>query len=84
MYTANDFNCENAPKEMVQYAIDTVEDFDARYARAWDIIGLNRCPLRMADEGLYNDIYNAMCEWVMDEFESYPEDFDYDIEEIFG
>jgi hypothetical protein len=84
MYTADDFNCENAPKKMVQYVVDTVEDFDARYARAWDIIGLNRCPLRMADESLYDDIYDAMCEWVMDEFESYPEDFDYDIEEIFG
>lgn len=84
MYKAEDFNCKNAPKEMVQYVIDTVEGFDARYARALDIIGRYRCPLQMADEGLYNDIYDAMCEWVNDEFESYPEDFDYDIEEIFG
>ena len=84
MYTSDDFNTENAPEEMVQYVIDTVEDFDARYARAWDVIGVYRCPLRIADEDLYNDIYNAMCEWVKDKFESYPEDFDYEIEEIFG
>lgn len=84
MYTSDDFNTKNAPKEMVQYVVDTVEDFDARYARAWDVIGAYRCPLRIADEDMYNDIYNAMCEWVMDELESYPEDFDYDIEEIFG
>ena len=84
MYTAEDFNLKNAPKEMVQYVIDTVEDFDARYTRALGIIGSYRCPLQMADEGLYNDIYDAMCEWVNDEFESYPEDFDYEIEEIFG
>lgn len=73
MYTAEDFNLGNAPKEMVQYVIDNVEDFDARYARALDIIGRYRCPLRMADESLYNDIYNSMCEWVMDK-----------VEEIFG
>ena len=84
MYTSDDFNTENAPKEMVQYVIDTVEDFDARYAHAWDIIGLNRCPLRMADESLYNDIYDAMCEWMQDEYDCIPEDFDFDIEEIFG
>lgn len=84
MYKPEDFNLTNAPKEMVQYVLDNVEDFEARYARAWDIIGRNRCPLRMADEALYDDIYNSMCEWVNDELESYPEDFDYDIEEIFG
>lgn len=84
MYTKDDFNTENAPKEMVQYVIDTVEDFDARYARAWDTIGLNRCPLRMADESLYDDIYDAMCEWMQDEYDCIPEDFDVDIEEIFG
>lgn len=73
MYKAEDFNCKNAPKEMVQYIIDTVEGFDARYARALDIIGHYRCPLQMADEGLYNDIHDAMCDWMQDK-----------IEEIFG
>ena len=73
MYTADDFNTKNAPKEMVQYIIDTVEGFDARYTRALDIIGRYRCPLQMADEGLYNEIYDAMCDWMQDK-----------IEEIFG
>ena len=33
MYTANDFNTANAPKEMVQYVIDNVEDFEPRNSR---------------------------------------------------
>ena len=81
MYTADDFNTENAPKEMVQYVIDNVQDFNARYARAWKIIGRDRCPLRMASYGLYSDIEEYIGEWCHDN-----EDCSnlYDIEEIFG
>lgn len=81
MYTADDFNTENAPKEMVQYVIDNVQDFNARYARAWKIIGRDRCPLRMASYGLYSDIEEYIGEWGHDN-----EDCSnlYDIEEIFG
>ena len=81
MYTADDFNTENAPKEMVQYVIDNVQDFDARYASAWKIIGRDRCPLRMASYDLYSDIEEYIGEWCHDN-----EDCSnlYDIEEIFG
>ena len=81
MYTADDFNTENAPKEMVQYVIDNVQDFNARYARAWKIIGRDRCPLRIASYGLYSDIEEYIGEWCHDN-----EDCSnlYDIEEIFG
>ncbi len=81
MYTEDDFNTKNAPKEMVQYVIDNVQDFNARYARAWEIIGRDRCPLRMASYGLYSDIEEYIGEWCHDN-----EDCSnlYDIEEIFG
>ena len=85
MYTAEDFNCENAPKEMVEYAINHVDNFDARYARAWDIIGRYRCPLKMADESLYDDIYDALSDWCIENDElCYLDDGCVDVEEIFG
>ena len=84
MYTAEDFNCENAPKEMVQYVIDNVEDFELRYQHALGIIETKRCSLWYADGMLYDDIYDAMCNWMQDEYDCIPEDFDFDIEEIFG
>lgn len=84
MYTADDFNCKNAPKEMVQYVVDTVEDFDARYARALDIIGRYRCPLSMADYPLFADIHSAMADWAIDHNVSDEEFDEFDIEEIFG
>lgn len=81
MYTADDFNTENAPKEMVQYVIDNVVDFEPRYQQALSIIGHDRCPLRMASYGLYSDIEEYIGEWCHDN-----EDCSdlYDIEEIFG
>lgn len=81
MYTANDFNTENAPKEMVQYVIDNVVDFEPRYQHALEIIERYRCPLRMASSGLYSDIEEYIGEWC-----HYNEDCSnlYDIEEIFG
>jgi hypothetical protein len=85
MYKAEDFNLENAPKEMVQYVIDNVVDFDIRYQRALYIIGRDRCPLRMADESLYNDIYEALSDWCIENDElCYLDDGCVDVEEIFG
>ena len=85
MYTAADFNTENAPKEMVQYIIDNVDDFESRYQHALSIIGRDRCPLRMADPILYDDILDAGADWIVDNDTSDGSEFpEYDIEEIFG
>lgn len=81
MYTPDDFNLDNAPKEMVQFIIDHVDDFEFRYALALDVIGIDRCPLYMADYTLNNDIVDAMEEWCYDNNKD-PDS--YDIEEIFG
>ncbi len=87
MYTSDDFNTENAPKEMVQYVIDNVDDFEPRYQHALSIIGRDRCPLRMANLCLYAEIEDMIKEWCeednwLNENSRNPDD--YDIEEIFG
>lgn len=84
MYTAEDFNCENADEEMVQYVIDNVNDFEPRYQRALGIIGHSRCTLSMADYHLFSDINSAMADWAIDNNVTDEEFDDYDIEEIFG
>ena len=81
MYSAHDFNTENAPKEMVQYIIDHIEEFDARYKVALHFIGRNRCPLIMAGRELYFEIRDRLDEWCEDHG---CDPDDYDIEEIFG
>ena len=85
MFTCKDFDSTDAPAEMVQYIIDNVEDFEPRYKHALSIIGRDRCPLRMADPMLYDDILDAGADWMVDNDTSDGSEFpDYDIEEIFG
>lgn len=81
MYTAEDFNLGNAPKEMVQFVINSVVDFDKHYSRALEIIGADRCPLKMADRRLFDTIQYCIDDWCSDNGHD-PDD--YDIEEIFG
>lgn len=81
MYTADDFNTENAPQEMVQFVINSVVDFDKHYDRALDIIGAERCPLKMADRRLFDTIQDCIDDWCNDNDDD-PDN--YDIEEIFG
>ena len=81
MYKAEDFNLTNAPKEMVQLVIDSIVDFDAIYGRALEIIGSERCPLRIADRRLYDTIQEIIEDWCTD---NGCDPDDYDIEEIFG
>lgn len=84
MYTADDFNTENAPKEMVQYVIDNVDCFEQRYQRALGITGHYRCTLSIADYPLVVDIHSAMADWALD-YNFTDEEFEeFDIEEIFG
>ena len=82
MYKAEDFNLTKAPKELIQYVIDNVEDFEPRYQYASYLIGKTRCSLEHALEDLYYDIWGAMSEF----FEEHPEwaDNEIYIEDIFG
>ncbi len=81
MYTTEDFNTENAPKEMVQYVIDNVDDFDERYSNALETISIERCPIYRADQKLYMEIIDCVDDWCNDNEDN--SDL-YDIEEIFG
>lgn len=85
MYKPEDFNLTNAPKEMVQYVLDNVEDFDIRYSLALKTIDKCRCPLRLANDSLFDEIQGAMVEWAMYESNLTDEEFEgLDAEEIFG
>ena len=79
-YKPEDFNLDNAPKELVQYVIDNVDDFGKRYQKALTKIDRMRCPLRMADSNLYNEIYDTAEEWCSDNDDNID---NYDIDEIF-
>lgn len=80
MYTADDFNIENAPKEMVQYILDNIKDFEQRYQHALEVIGRDRCPIWRADQSLYMEILDCVDDWCNDNEGN--SDL-YDIEEIF-
>lgn len=85
MYRPEDFNLTNAPREMVQYVLDNVEDFDIRYSLALKTIDKCRCPLRLANDSLFDEIQGAMVEWAMYESNLTDEEFEeLDAEEIFG
>lgn len=85
MYKPEDFNLTNAPKEMVQYVLDNVEDFDIRYSLALKTIDKCRCPLRLANGSLFDEIQGAMVECAMYESNLTDEEFEeLDAEEIFG
>lgn len=80
-YKPSDFNLENAPKELVQYIIDNVDDFGRRYQKALTKVDRMRCPLATADSELYNEIMDRGTDWCTDN----DDDMDnYSIEEIFG
>lgn len=79
-YKPEDFNLDNAPKDMVQYVIDNIDDFGKRYQKALTKIDRMRCPLRMADSNLYDEICDQVSDWCSDN----NDDIDnYDIDEIF-
>ena len=85
MYTSEDFNTKNdLEKEVVQYVIDNVDDFEPRYQHALKIIGRNRCPLSDADYPLFSDIRSTFVDWAIDTNLSDEELDEFDIEEIFG
>jgi hypothetical protein len=85
MYTPDDFNLDNTPREMVQYVIDHVENFHERYNHALNKIGIMRAPLHLVDWGLFNDISEAMAEWAIYDSNLTDEEFEeLDVEEIFG
>lgn len=81
MYTADDFNTENAPKEMVQYIIDNTESFEIRYRYALSVIGRDRCSIWQANQELAMELQDNLDDWCNDNEDN--SDL-YDVNEIFG
>ena len=70
---------KNAMKKIVAYCRENVWEYEDRLDMALSKMDYFRCPLRMADQELYNDIYNSVEDYCQD----YRIDFDsIDIEEL--
>lgn len=85
MYTVDDFNTKNdMQKEVVQFVLNSVVDFDIYYELALTRMYIERIPLRYADRRLYDAIGSVISDWALDHNIT-DEDYDeIDIEEIFG
>ena len=70
----------NQRKEIAAYVRNHVEFYEERLSLALGWMERSRCPLRMADDSLYNEIVDAIDEWFEDNEISV--DYDFDVEEM--
>ena len=72
----------NKIKENREDIFETIEDFDLRVMCAINEMAHYKCSLRRANIGLYNDLYDAVNDWLEDN--GYERDIldDEEIEEI--
>lgn len=64
-------------KEIAAYVRNNVDDYEERLQLALNRMDRMRCPLRFADQELYDDISNAIDDWCWDN-EVNNEDWDYE------
>lgn len=67
-------------KDLAAFVRNNIEDYEIRLQLALKRMDRMRCPLRMADEALYGEIVDAICEWFEDNEISI--DYDFDFEEM--
>ena len=65
-------------REIAAYVRNHVEFYEERLSLALEWMGRDRCPLRVADGGLYDEIVNTICEWFDDNEISIEYDFDFE------
>ena len=65
-------------KEVAAYVRNNIEDYEVRLQLALKKMDRMRCPLRMADESLFDEIVDAICEWFDDNEISIEYDFDFE------
>lgn len=72
----------NPIKEIARYCAEQIDDYELRVRVALGIMDRMRCPLSMAAPGLYDEMYDCICEWADDN--EYSVDFvdGLDVEEI--
>lgn len=67
-------------KEIAAYCRNNIEDFEERVQLALKKMDRMRCPLRMADGELFDEMTDTICEWCEDN--GYSVDFFEDLDEI--
>lgn len=68
-------------KEVAAYVRNHVEDYEIRLSLALGRMERDRCPLRMADDGLFDEIVSAIDDWCWDnEFDDSEVDWEDAIE----
>ena len=69
-------------KAIADYCEAQIEDYELRVQIALGLMDRMRCPLRMADASLYDEMERCACEWAEDN--DYSVDFieGIDVEEI--
>lgn len=67
-------------KDLAAFVRNNIEDYEIRLQLALKRMDRMRCPLRMADGELYDEIVDAISEWFEDNEISI--DYDFDFEEI--
>ena len=65
-------------KEIAAFVRDNIEDYEERLQLALKRMDRMRCPLRMADGSLYDEIVDAISEWCDDNEVSLEFDEDWD------
>jgi hypothetical protein len=53
-------------KDLATYVRNNIEDYETRLQSALDRVDEMRCPLRMADNSLYDEIVDAVTDWCDD------------------
>lgn len=64
------------------YCKDHIRHYEERVSIALDIIGMDRCPLYVADSRLYDEMNEAILEWCDENQIPYGEEEDIDPEEV--
>lgn len=67
---------ETIYRELAQFMAETIEDYELCCQLALKKIGRNRCSLQQADNSLYNQMYDATEEYIIDN------ELDIEIDEI--
>lgn len=65
-------------KEIAAYVRNNVEDYEERLQLALKRMDRMRCPMRMADDGLFEEIVDAVIDWCDDNEISIEYDFDFE------
>ena len=70
--------------ELIEYIKSNIADFDDKISEAWESLDKYRCPLIMADNGLYDEIADLIQDYADDNGLSEEWIDDIDVEELFN